>query len=105
MIFQISALKQNGLLQTLAAGGDQPNPAGNALILSHDLSVVSQPLPSGIRECILDTRQPLQVKPPSGVQIACLEKAKGLAGTLIDAGLVDGWDLLLRTNAVSAFAL
>ncbi len=26
---QISALKQNGLLQTLAAGGEQPKPAGN----------------------------------------------------------------------------
>lgn len=62
MTVQISALKQNGLLQTLAAGGDQPKPAGNAHILSHNLSFVSHPLPTGICACILDTRQPLQVK-------------------------------------------
>lgn len=98
VIVQISALKQNGLLQTLAAGGDQPKPAGNTRILSHSISFVSRPLPAGICECILDTRQPLQVKPPSGVQVACLEEAQGLSGTLSDAGLLDRKDLLLRMN-------
>lgn len=48
IIVQISALKQNGLLQTLAAGGDQPKPAGNSHILSHGCFFVSHPLPPGI---------------------------------------------------------
>lgn len=47
VIVQISALKQNGVLQTLASGGDQPEPAGNLDIRSHSL-------PSGICEGILD---------------------------------------------------
>lgn len=81
IIVQISALKQNGLLQTLATGEDQPKPAGNTHILSHNLSSVSPPLPTGICECILDTRQPLQVKPPSGAQVVCLEDAQGFSGT------------------------
>lgn len=92
IIVQISALKQNGLLQTLAAGGDQPKPAGNSHILSHGCFSVSHPLPPGICECILDTRRLLQVKPPSGVQIA-----QGLSGGDA-AGLFDWKDLWLRMN-------
>lgn len=92
VIVQISALKQNGLLQTLAAGGDQPKPTGNTHILSHNLSFVSHPLPTGICECILDTRLLLQVKPPSGVKVVCLEEALSLSGSH-DAGLLERKDL------------
>lgn len=46
MLVKISALKQNGLLQTLAAGGDQAKPAGDSLIPSHGYSFVSPPPPS-----------------------------------------------------------
>lgn len=45
MLVKISALKQNGLLQTLAAGGDQAKPAGDSLIPSHGYSSVSHTHP------------------------------------------------------------
>lgn len=93
VILQISALKQNGLLQTLAAGGDQPKPAGDTHIVSDNLSFVSHPLPTGICECILDTSQLLQVEPPSGVQFVCMEVEWGLSGALDDVGLLDRKDL------------
>lgn len=48
LIVQISALKQNGLLQTLAAGGEQDKPAGNTHTVAHNLPFVSRPLPTGM---------------------------------------------------------
>ena len=43
-------------------------------ILSHSLSLVSHPLPTGICECILDTRRLWQLKPPSGAKVVCSEE-------------------------------
>lgn len=44
-----------------------------------------------MRPCILDTSELRQVKPPSGgVQVACLEEAQGLSGTLSDVVLREG---------------